>query len=146
MRYIKLYENFDSFYGADKLTPLFAILLRVDDDFGDLSEVVELGKKLVTFLDSKGVEFRTYYAEEGDERIKDDEGLIPDDNILLFLFNKDIEAEGIDINSIMPSGDATSPKLSFEDIDLKDIPKNIEIIRIPDNDIEFYITAKKYNL
>ena len=57
MKYLKIYENFDSFYSKI----MYGILIEIGSEFGDESEVIELGKKLIKLFTDKGINFRTYY-------------------------------------------------------------------------------------
>lgn len=136
MKHIRIFENFDSFYKDE----MFYIEMIVGSRFGELSEIVKLSKKLVILFSRNNIEFRTYYNPANSGFDTEDIGII-------FLFNTKIDLDKLlKFDNREKISNKYLQYLRIDNVELKEIPKNIESIRIPDNDIDLSVSSVKYNL
>jgi len=116
---MKTYEKFenDPFYKD----PMYFIELKINGHEGfTLEHIIILSKHLAEIFNEKKIEYRVYYWNNVS---------------VVFLFNKNPKYE------LPPTYD----DLKIDDIGLQYM-KDVEDSRIPNNDIELFFDANKYNL
>lgn len=102
----------------------FSLLQNGHEGF-NLYQINTLSKKLIDIFNSQNIIFKTYFYLTEDSNIN-----------IIFIFD-------FDISNIMQKLDID---IKIEEIDEYEVISNLNDFLVPDNNIENYIIANKYNL